>query len=371
MNEMQTAQIQFNGSAIYVFGITWQSTNRGSEISFLIDGQVSGSYTNLDPPNDNTYTYNVCLWANDSIGPGLHTFTLQNGQAGGIKSLILLDYIIYSQERDEVVPMPSSISSSPGTFSTAATSVPPPGPSLTSTSSSALTSSSGSSTANAATTTSSLRVATGTSNSVPASVSSGTITTSAFSDISSIVGSSNSTFQQPSTSLFQQNEPPASPSDALPVSSTPVVVSKAANHTRTVVLASVLPSVAAVAIFILWLLRRRHTSIRRNERHAPPSQDELHTEDTRPVLGATSVLRTPTILTSSKGRNLYSTLEVSTARSSELPSQQESSESSVEITDSSDAGALSELGFPRRDIPRTPGGGFDPPPAYHTLSSSE
>ena len=68
------------------------------DIYFYIDGELAGGYTHV-PNGDNTYIYNVCLWASDSIGPGAHTFQMQNGRAGGNGSLVLFDYIIYSQEQ--------------------------------------------------------------------------------------------------------------------------------------------------------------------------------------------------------------------------------------------------------------------------------
>ncbi|KAJ3556410.1 hypothetical protein NM688_g2044 [Phlebia brevispora] len=100
-DETQTAQISFNGYALYVYGIVSQSTispNSTADISFYIDGELSGVFT-YTPPGESSYLYNVCLYANDSLSAGSHSFMLQNGVAGGITSLVLFDYIIYTQDR--------------------------------------------------------------------------------------------------------------------------------------------------------------------------------------------------------------------------------------------------------------------------------
>lgn len=97
---------QSTGSAIYVFGmlgqtdvtpagVNWTTTE---DLSFLIDGELSGSFS-YNPPGSGPYLYNVCLFSNDALDSGSHTLELQNGRPGGINSLVLFDYIIYSQER--------------------------------------------------------------------------------------------------------------------------------------------------------------------------------------------------------------------------------------------------------------------------------
>ncbi|PSS37176.1 hypothetical protein PHLCEN_2v1049 [Hermanssonia centrifuga] len=93
-----SATFQFNGSALYVYCITAQSTSApdgNSDMLFFLDGEPAGSYEHI-APGEPTYDYNVPVYSNPSIAPGFHTFVLQNGQTGGQASLALLDYIVYS-----------------------------------------------------------------------------------------------------------------------------------------------------------------------------------------------------------------------------------------------------------------------------------
>ena len=64
---------------------------------FRLDGQIAGQY--VPPPaaqSQTTYTYNVLVYMNASLGPGPHVFELQNGYVGGPGSLVLLDYMVYA-----------------------------------------------------------------------------------------------------------------------------------------------------------------------------------------------------------------------------------------------------------------------------------
>lgn len=96
---LQTSQdLTMLGTAIYVYGIlahTSTSPDGNSDMLFSMDGQNVGSFA-LSPTNQTTYDYNVLLYANRSIPSGSHTFVLQNGRVGGAKSLVLLDYIVYT-----------------------------------------------------------------------------------------------------------------------------------------------------------------------------------------------------------------------------------------------------------------------------------
>lgn len=86
------------GSAIYVYGILSHSTINpisGADIMFFIDDEFAGSFSNV-PDGQKTYTYNFLLYANNSLPHSLYVLHLQNGQAGGPLSLVLLDYFIYS-----------------------------------------------------------------------------------------------------------------------------------------------------------------------------------------------------------------------------------------------------------------------------------
>jgi hypothetical protein len=64
-------------------------------MTFLIDAQVMGSFIR-EPTGDGSFEYNILVFANDSLPYGKHTLTIMNGHTDGPKSLILLDYIIYS-----------------------------------------------------------------------------------------------------------------------------------------------------------------------------------------------------------------------------------------------------------------------------------
>ena len=64
-------------------------------MTFYIDGNVVGNFIS-SPDGTTGYTYNYPVYSNASLNPGPHSFTLQGGHVGGVKSLILLDYIVYS-----------------------------------------------------------------------------------------------------------------------------------------------------------------------------------------------------------------------------------------------------------------------------------
>ncbi|KAJ3556234.1 hypothetical protein NM688_g2137 [Phlebia brevispora] len=139
-NVTQTATLVFNGSAIYAYCIISPSSgtlNGNVDMLFYIDGQTVGSFTR-DTTGQTTFEYNVSVYANTSIPPGLHTFTLQNGRTDGETSLALLDYMVYSTGDDVIQtvgnktsssssglpssstsPLSSSSSSSPSTSSSA------------------------------------------------------------------------------------------------------------------------------------------------------------------------------------------------------------------------------------------------------------
>ena len=86
------------GTAIYVFCIiahTFTSPDGNSDMTFLIDGQPVGSFSQ-SPTGAPNYDFGVPVYSNNSLPAGNHLFTLQNGHVNGLKSLVLLDYIIYS-----------------------------------------------------------------------------------------------------------------------------------------------------------------------------------------------------------------------------------------------------------------------------------
>ncbi|KAI0700419.1 hypothetical protein BC835DRAFT_416635 [Cytidiella melzeri] len=101
-HDIKTASLEFNGSAIYVYCITTGSYIKplgNSEMSFFIDGDLVGSLSQTANGNTN-YSFNVLVYSNDSMPAGVHSFTMRNGLVGGLESLLLLDYIIYSQDSD-------------------------------------------------------------------------------------------------------------------------------------------------------------------------------------------------------------------------------------------------------------------------------
>ncbi|KAI0367530.1 hypothetical protein BV20DRAFT_981334 [Pilatotrama ljubarskyi] len=111
-----SAAVTFEGVAVYVFCITTGSTaspDGNSDMSFFIDGELVGKF--LQPPNgDTAYDYNVPVYVNRSLSAGQHSIAIVNGEVHGNKSLLLLDYIVYTHEVNS-----TSDSSSPATSSSA------------------------------------------------------------------------------------------------------------------------------------------------------------------------------------------------------------------------------------------------------------
>lgn len=75
-------------------GVEFTST---ADISFYVDGKLSGNFT-YTPPGDDSFLYNITLFSKTGLDSGFHTFMLQNG-GGSVPSLVLFDYMVYSQER--------------------------------------------------------------------------------------------------------------------------------------------------------------------------------------------------------------------------------------------------------------------------------
>ncbi|KAH7870956.1 uncharacterized protein C8R40DRAFT_618971 [Lentinula edodes] len=135
-----TANITFNGTAVYVFCIMLNSATYpifgASDISFHMDGVPVSTYQNSPTENLDTYTYNVPVFAMPSLKYGTHSLMVQNGVANGTDALILLDYILYTADDglESITPGPSNIvttnlptpspsSPSPSTSSTSSLSV--------------------------------------------------------------------------------------------------------------------------------------------------------------------------------------------------------------------------------------------------------
>ncbi|KAJ4491358.1 hypothetical protein C8J55DRAFT_556942 [Lentinula edodes] len=99
------ANITFNGmsslacSAVYVFCALAESTTApdgNSDMAFYIDGQPMGTFAKPAPGFDNIYEYRYLVFSIDTLALGVHTLVLQNGYMNAPKSLVLLDYIVYS-----------------------------------------------------------------------------------------------------------------------------------------------------------------------------------------------------------------------------------------------------------------------------------
>lgn len=86
------------GSAIYVYCIlphSFDLPDSNADMTFIIDGQVVGTFM-LHPSGASDYDYDVPVYVNSSIPAGVHSFALQSGHVGGARSLVLLDYIVFS-----------------------------------------------------------------------------------------------------------------------------------------------------------------------------------------------------------------------------------------------------------------------------------
>jgi hypothetical protein len=64
-----------------------------SDMSFFIDSIPAGVFAS---PLPNTLQYGALVFVNESLTPGNHTLVIQNGRLGGSRSLMMLDYIVYS-----------------------------------------------------------------------------------------------------------------------------------------------------------------------------------------------------------------------------------------------------------------------------------
>lgn len=86
------------GSAIYVYAAIAQSSNLSEApyLTFLIDDKQVGAYTGNPTQGAQLFQYQVPVYVNLSVSPGLHTFTVQNGRQGGPASIIILDSIVYT-----------------------------------------------------------------------------------------------------------------------------------------------------------------------------------------------------------------------------------------------------------------------------------
>ncbi|KAJ3763686.1 hypothetical protein EV360DRAFT_17231, partial [Lentinula raphanica] len=91
--------LQFTPNAVYVFCALAESSvspNGNSDMAFYIDGQLNGTFVKPAQGINNTYEYQSLVYSIDSLVPGKHTLSLQNGYTNSNESLVILDYIVFS-----------------------------------------------------------------------------------------------------------------------------------------------------------------------------------------------------------------------------------------------------------------------------------
>lgn len=246
------------GSAVYVYCIISHSSSDPdgeSDLQFMIDGDIVGS-ANITPTGSSTYSYNYLVYSGQ-FPTGQHTLTVINGQDGGPRSMILLDYIVYTNGSDSDFTSSSSSSSSISTTTMTHTS----SGAATDTVTESKNSSGGSSSAKSST--SSLNGSTATSSTpsnqtsmaIQASPSTETHTPNVPGSTSS-QGSTTPSASNTSTGTLRSN-----------------ATSSSSSQTRTVVLvAVVLGTVLILAIAALFVLWRRRSARQTHTRTARPFQ---------------------------------------------------------------------------------------------------
>ena len=70
-------------------------TYRG-DITFLIDNEWVGHYAQQYISGQNGTQYNVLLYSNNSLSFDTHNLTIQVGGTSGLRTLLLLDYVVYT-----------------------------------------------------------------------------------------------------------------------------------------------------------------------------------------------------------------------------------------------------------------------------------
>ncbi|TCD66760.1 hypothetical protein EIP91_000951 [Steccherinum ochraceum] len=108
------ATFQFTGTALWVFCILAPSNVHpgpmwpDSDMTFYIDGSVAGIFHQAASTVP-AYTPNYPVFQTASMPNAAHTFVLQNGQIGSThRTLVLLDYLIYSYDDSYGTPAPIS-----------------------------------------------------------------------------------------------------------------------------------------------------------------------------------------------------------------------------------------------------------------------
>lgn len=109
-NFAPTAELTFTGVAVYVYGILRYDNPslRATDLTFLIDGELVGNYSQPDSSKKG-WEYSALLFSHTSLSSKQHNLTIQNGvHQGKDASVLLLDYIVYSQLEDDAQSSPST-----------------------------------------------------------------------------------------------------------------------------------------------------------------------------------------------------------------------------------------------------------------------
>ena len=108
--------VDFTGSAVYVYNIIAnalpsESATTLTQVNFFIDNDLVGNYEHVPQNTGPTFEYGVLVYANASIPYGAHNFIMS--AQGPNTSLILFDYMMYTQDRPDSTSSSLDDSSSP------------------------------------------------------------------------------------------------------------------------------------------------------------------------------------------------------------------------------------------------------------------
>lgn len=101
-DSLRIASVSFAGTAVYVSCITTGSSvspDGNSDMTFYIDDVFAGVFEQ-SPNNNTSYNFGTIVFSKTDLADGNHTVRLEAGHSG-IKSLVLLDAIIYSTSTDD------------------------------------------------------------------------------------------------------------------------------------------------------------------------------------------------------------------------------------------------------------------------------
>jgi len=94
--------VQFEGSAIYVYGILDSSIGTfvsSTSLRFLVDGELSNWVFEANPTtaaNEAEYECNALVYSNTELPHGVHNITIVNGGPPYPASLFIFDYAVYT-----------------------------------------------------------------------------------------------------------------------------------------------------------------------------------------------------------------------------------------------------------------------------------